>query len=148
MTCITAHQLIQEGLDARSGPGAALESHLAGCADCRNYRSGIERVVGQLSAASLVASAPIELVERLGFADDESLNKLASFASPRRKGRRWLPLGIAAAGMLLYFGNIKPVVAPVAPETAVVASSEASDLDTVLTYFGAESVPESDALPL
>lgn len=148
MTCTTAHQLIQERLDAHGGPAAALENHLAGCADCRAYRAGIERVGAQLSNSSFSATAPVDLMERLGFSDETSFSKLATFASPRRPMRRWLPLGIAAAGMLLYFGNIKLAPAPVATGTAVVASSEGSDLDTVLTYFGGESLPDSEQLPL
>ncbi|HEY9900486.1 MAG TPA: hypothetical protein V6D00_15020 [Pantanalinema sp.] len=148
MTCTTAHQLIQEGLDAHSGPGAALESHLSSCADCRAYRAGIERVVGRLAGDRLSASAPGELMERLGFSEEGRVSKLATFASPRRPMRRWLPLGIAAAGMLLYFNGIKQASAPVATDSAVVASSEMGELDTVLTYFGAETVPDSDQLPL
>lgn len=146
MTCTTAHQLIQEGLDAHSGPGAALENHLAFCSDCRHYQAGIERVVGRLSPSSLGASAPAELMERLGLNDQGTASKLATFASPRRPLRRWLPLGIAAAGMLLYFNGLQKAPEQVATDTAVVASAEVSELETVLTYFGAEGVPESDLL--
>ncbi|MBO9539841.1 hypothetical protein J7643_04515 [bacterium] len=148
MTCTTAHQLIQEGLDAHGGPGAALEHHLATCADCRAYQEGIGRVVSHLFAKTLSAAAPPELMGRLGLSDEGNMSKLATFASQRHPLRRWIPLGIAVAGMLFYFNSVKPGPTPVATETAVVASSEGADLDTVLTYFGAESLPESDQLPL
>ncbi len=131
MTCTTAHQLIQEALDLPGAPQPALEAHLATCGACRSYEEGMRRVARDLNSLSQEA-APSVLMERLGLATPRA----------RQAGRRWLPMGVVAAALLIVTGlgprlqQMVPgpaaTVAAVDPATAVVAEAPEEDL---LEYF-------------
>lgn len=135
MTCTTAHQLIQEALDLPGLPQPALEAHLETCASCRSYADGMQRLARELGDAAH-ESAPVALMERLG------LN-----AARRQSGRRWLPLGIVAAGMLVVMG-LGPRLAPMSPgpEASPAVVAEAPE-DSLLGYFDPAEAPEQEAVP-
>lgn len=137
MTCTTAHQLIQEALDLPGTTERGLEAHLAGCGACRSYAEGMRRLARDLGA-SAQESAPSVLMERLGL------------AGTRRSGtgRRWLPLGVVAAGLLIVTGlgpRLQQLTPGTAPTEVAVAEVSADDL---LSYFDPGETPETDPLAL
>lgn len=136
MTCITAHQLIQEALDLPGASQPALDGHLAACHACRTYQESMQRIARELSA-SAQESAPSVLMERLGLAQSRRVN-----------GRRWLPLGVVAAGLLIVSGlgpRLQSLTPNAAPTTSVVA--ELPD-ESLLDYFDPAEPAELDPLAL
>lgn len=138
MTCTTAHQLIQEALDLPGSADPGLDSHLAGCGACRSYAEGMRRLVRDLESTA-PERAPSVLMDRLGLA----ANRRAG------AGRRWLPLGIVAAGLLIVTG-LGPRLQQLTPMTApsVVASAEEATADDLLSYFDPGESPTVDPLGL
>lgn len=134
MTCTTAHQLIQEALDMPGIHQPALDAHLATCAPCRSYEEGMRRLARELSASSQ-ETAPSALMERLGLTP-----------ARRQSGRRWLPLGVVAAALLVMTGlgpRLSQMAPGAAPTPAVVA--EAPE-ESILGYFDPDEGPEADML--
>ncbi|HEY9857593.1 MAG TPA: hypothetical protein V6D05_17745 [Stenomitos sp.] len=135
MTCTTAHQLIQEALDLPGTQQPALDAHLATCAACRSYQEGMRRLARDLSD-STSESAPSALMDRLGLT-----------TARRHSGRRWLPLGIVAAGLLLVT-VVGPRLTAMTPGTSS-SPAVVADLpeESILGYFDPGDNSESDQLP-
>lgn len=136
MTCTTAHQLIQEALDMPGAPQPALDAHLEGCAACRSYQAAMGRIARDLNATQ--ETAPSALMERLGLATPRA----------RQASRRWLPLGVVAAGLLVVTGlgpRLQALTPSADPGASVVAEVPG---ESILEYFDPEEPSEDDPLAL
>lgn len=123
MTCVTAHQLIQEELDGL-GREPSLESHLASCNACRAYHDDMQRLARGLEELQ-GTRAPAALLRRLGLASSGSA------------GRRWLPLGVVAAMMFLFLGLHRvPWSAP--PHPTPTPALDVADGETIVAWYGIE----------
>src|SRR4051812_8408942 len=102
MTCSQAQQLISERLDRRLSPpeAAALEAHLAGCAQCaafaRSLRGGL---------AGIAALPPVTGNSKVRAAVMDELND-----SRPRGVRGWAGQGLKLAGAVAVFALVAVVL--------------------------------------
>lgn len=121
MTCESAREQIQNAVDGRLAPAEteALVLHLHGCASCRAYSSAmaeLDRALSDEASRDAQITAPPELMARLGLEDGAPV--LVPVRVQPSVWRRWLPAGIAAAGLVVaigigYFQKPAPEVASV-----------------------------------
>lgn len=123
MTCVTAHQLIQEELDGLGHP-PDLVAHLEACSTCRHYREGMRHLARDLEGQAQATRAPVALLRRLGFA-------------PRAGGSRWMPIAAAAAMLLVYVG-LQHAPSPPQPTNTPSMATELEDGEAILAWFGVE----------
>lgn len=139
MTCQDARLWMQDSLDGTLSPDQrlSLESHLDGCEACRQDDMSLREAVRKLEALPRV-TAPPELMLRLG----PRLDQL----SQRKRARRWAPVGMVAAGLLLALGltRMQPAGAPQAPEQFAMEPLTAEE---ILEWVDASADPD-ETLPL
>lgn len=104
MNCELAHQYIQEALDGCCENRGELELHLATCTACQRYE---QQLLALDQALHQEIKAPAALMQRV---------------IPKR--RPWIPVALAAAGLVLILFNTVP------------QTKEASDIETALSWLG------------
>ena len=130
---VAAHEDCDGRLDAAARAG--YEAHLAGCAGCRDYRSGLTRVSSAFVASPL-EGAPPDVLDCLGLGAPPAVAApgLGAWRRPRRAS---LAGGLVAAALVAAVGlSLRPAGDPlVVAMSPTPRAEQAADAEAILTWF-------------